>query len=237
MKAIIFAAGLGTRIQEISKGRPKALIEINNKPLLQLAIEYLAKNGIDAIIVNVHHQSQLIIDFINHSNFSIPISISDETDLLLDTGGGLLKAKSFFDEEDFIAYNVDVLTNLNLEQIIAEHKRSAAIATLAIRNRATSRHLLFDKDFRMIGWENSSTKEKIVHRSEAGFPFAFSGIQVLSPKIFKLINRNVLEPFSITKSYIELSKDYLIKGFLHDDNYWFDVGKPDTYQKACEFLK
>jgi len=236
MKALLFAAGLGTRIQEISKGKPKALVVLNNKELIVHAIEYLHKNKIEEVIVNIHHQSKMMIDFISNYKFPIPVTISDESDLLLDTGGGLLNVKDFFKSEDtFVIYNVDVLTNLDLSKMFEFHKATNALASLAVRDRNTSRYLLFNKNNKMIGWENVGSGEKILHSSEASERLAFSGIHILSTKIFSLLEDSE-RIFSITKSYIKLSKEYLIQGYVHDNDYWFDVGKPESYYQAEKFL-
>lgn len=238
MKAIIFAAGLGTRIQEISKGKPKALVEFNGKTLLELAVEYLAKNGVEAVLINIHHRAEMMKDFINSTSFPIPITISDETDELLDTGGGLLKAKDFFkNEKDFVVFNVDVLTDLNLSEMQAVHNKSGAIATLAVRKRATSRYLLFDNSNRMVGWENIGTKEQILHKQVDYQQFAFSGIHILSTDIFCLLEEEKEIKFSITKSYIKFSKENTIQGYNHSNNYWFDVGKPESYNEALAYIQ
>ena len=238
MKAIIFAAGLGTRIQEISKGKPKALVEFDGKTLLERAVEFLANNGVEEVIINIHHRAEMMKVFINSHSFPIPISISDESDALLDTGGALLKAKDFFkDESDFVVFNVDVITNIDLNKMFDSHSKSDAIATLAVRDRKTSRYLLFDKDNRMIGWENILTKEQIIHRKSDYSQLAFSGIHILSKQIFPLLEMEQSPKFSITKSYISLSENYLIQAFNHSNDYWFDVGKPESYNEALEFLK
>ena len=238
MKAIVFAAGLGTRIQEISKGKPKALVEFDGKTLLEKAIDFLAKNGLEAVIVNVHHRSDLMKSFIKNHDFPIPVSISDESNLLLDTGGGLLKARSFFDgESDFVALNVDVLSNLNVQQMYQTHKKTNALATLAVRNRKTSRYLLFDTQNKMIGRKNINSKEQILHTKVSYQQLAFSGIHILSTQIFNLLEREEKSVFSITQSYINLSKENAIFAYIHNQDYWFDVGKPESYQEAKIFLK
>jgi len=237
MKAILFAAGLGTRIQEISKGKPKALVDFNNKTLLEIAIEFLSEKGVEEVIVNIHHQAELMRDYIYNHVFSIPVSISDESDLLLDTGGGLLKARSFFaNETDFIAFNVDVLSNIDLQKMYKEHVSSEALATLAVRNRKTSRYLLFNAEDKMIGWENVNTQEKIIHSNGNYQQLAFSGIHILSTKIFDLLEQENKKVFSITKSYISLSKNNLIQAYIHDTDFWFDVGKPVSYQEASRYF-
>lgn len=237
MKALLFAAGLGTRIQKISKGKPKALVELNGKTLLERAVDYLSNNGISELIVNIHHQADMMEEFISSQDFPIPVHISDERAQLLDTGGGLLKARHFFEgEENFLVYNVDVLSDINIEELIIQHKENKALATLAVRNRSTSRYLLFNLNNKMIGWENINTKERILHKDDVYKQLAFSGVHILSTKIFKLLDQRPNKAFSITKSYIELSEKNKILAFLHDDGYWFDVGKPDSYKAASEFL-
>jgi len=238
MKAIIFAAGLGTRIQEITKGKPKALLTINGEILLEKAIGFLSDNGVNEVIINIHHRIDLMKDFISSTNFPIPVSISDESDLLLDTGGGLLKARSFFNEDkDFVVFNVDVISNIDLQEMYKMHRQSNALATLAVRNRKTSRYLLFNNNNKMIGWENKNSKEQILHSDEKYQSLAFSGIHILSPQIFDLLEQEKSSVFSITKSYINLSKEHKIQAYIHDQDYWFDVGKPESYKEASEFLK
>jgi len=238
MKAIIFAAGLGTRIQEISKGKPKALVEFDGKTLLERAVEFLANNGVEEAIVNIHHRAEMMKVFINSHSFPIPISISDESDALLDTGGALVKAKDYFKgEKDFVVFNVDVITNINLAKMLDSHIKSEAIATLAVRDRKTSRYLLFDKNNKMIGWENILTNEQIIHCQSNSSQFAFSGIHILSKQIFPLLEMEQSPKFSITKSYISLSENYLIQAFNHSNDYWFDVGKPESYNEALKFMK
>jgi NDP-sugar pyrophosphorylase family protein len=240
MKAILFAAGLGTRIQSVSKGLPKALLDVNGMTLVDHAISYLIDNRVDEIIINVHHQSDLVVKHLESNRYNCNIIISDETNKLLDTGGGLLKAKEHLKNEDcFIAYNVDILTNLDLKQMAEIHKsKNDTLATLAVRDRSTSRYLLFDKQLKMIGWENRNSGERILHTKEDYLnAFAFSGIHIISNKIFDLLERTNQEVFSITKSYIELSENNNINAYNHTNDYWFDVGKPETYQQACDFLK
>ncbi len=237
MKSIIFAAGLGTRIQQISKGKPKALVEIQNKTLLQIAVEFLSKNGIEEVIVNIHHQSEMMKEFIEKINFPIPVSISDESNLLLDTGGGLLKARDFFSGENhFLAFNVDVISNININKMLKAHIESKALATLAVRDRSTSRYLLFDNQNKMVGWGNIQTKEQILHKEGIYNQLAFSGIHILSTKIFDFLEQEERENFSITQSYIQLSKDNVIRGYIHNQDYWFDVGKPESYKAAQDFM-
>jgi len=236
MKAIIFAAGLGTRIQTITKGLPKALLVFDGVSLLERAIVYLQKNAVTEIIVNVHHQAELIKSFILERKWDIPIYISDETDKLLDTGGALLKVQDFFSKEkDFVAYNVDIITNLNLLEMIEYHRKEGAIATLAVRNRQTSRYLLWDNDNNMIGWENVQKNERILHKEIPFVQAAFSGVHIVSGQIFNYIHKK--GAFSITPLYIDLAKNQKIKAYFHNDTYWFDVGKPETYKLAQDYFR
>ena len=234
MKAMIFAAGLGTRLLNETSDKPKALVEIGGKTLLQHAIEKLKKEGVSEIVVNVHHFSKLVIDFISENDFGIIIHISDETGKLLDTGGGLKKASHFFnDNSPILIYNVDVLSNLNLEQLKNEHLKSGAIATLVVRNRATQRYFKFDNKKRLVGWLNKKTGEtkiSVPENFKDSTEMAFSGIHIIQPKLFDLMSAE--DKFSITNFYLELAKNHLIKGYFDDSELWMDVGKPEKLAEA-----
>ena len=231
---MVFAAGLGTRLKSETNNKPKALVEIGGKTLLHHAIEKLKNEGIDEIVVNVHHFSDKIIAYIKEHNFNIRIHISDESGRLLDTGGGLKKAKHFFTGTDSILiYNVDIISNLSLKTLIDCHKDSGALATLAVRNRVTQRYLKFEANKRLVGWLNKKTGEKkisVPENFEKGIEKAFSGIHIVQPQIFDLMPEK--EIFSIIDLYLELAKKHLIKGYFDDSNLWMDVGKPDQLQKA-----
>jgi NDP-sugar pyrophosphorylase family protein len=237
MKAMLFAAGLGTRLGELTKDKPKALVEIKGKTLLEYSIDYLKSFGVTTIVINVHHFAQKIIDFVkDNNNFGIEIIISDETNLLLDTGGGLLKAKEYFDE-DFIVYNTDIITDLQLDKLIDFHKNNDGIVSLAVRNRETQRYIIFDDNFLLSGWTNLATEEKIITRKfEQENLRAFSGIHILSPRIFPLLENFGQEKFSITKAYIEFSKTQKLYGFEHNYGYWIDTGKLQDLQKAYDLI-
>lgn len=234
MKAMVFAAGLGTRLLEETSDKPKALVKIGDKTLLQLAIEKLKNEGILEIVVNVHHFSHLVIDFLSNHNFDIPIHISDESGKLLDTGGGLKKAAPFFEgDSPVVIYNVDILSNLNLQKVKEAHLKSGALATLVVRNRTTQRYFKFDKEYRLIGWINKKTGESKVSISEKfkePVEMAFSGIHIIQPDIFKLMPFE--ERFSITNFYLELTKTHLIKGYFDDSELWMDIGKPVQLEEA-----
>ena len=234
MKAMIFAAGLGTRLLEETSDRPKALVEIGGKTLLQRAIEKLKNEGVSEIVVNVYHFSQLVIDFISETDFGIPIHISDESGKLLDTGGGLKKAAHFFvGSSPIIIYNVDILSNLNLQLLKNEHLNSGAIATLVVRNRTTQRYFKFDNEKRLVGWLNKKTGEtkiSIPENFKESVEMAFSGIHIVQPKLFELMPAE--DKFSITNFYLELAKTHLIKGYFDDSDLWMDVGKPEQLAEA-----
>ena len=238
MKAMIFAAGLGTRLQELTTAKPKALVYLNGKPLIQHCIEKLRNTGVSDIIINVFHYPELIIDFVRHNkNFGIHIEFSDESSELLDTGGGLMKAKHFFKgSESFFVCNTDVISDIDLNVMLTHHLASDSLATLAVRNRETSRYFLFDETQTLKGWENRKSSERIVHTADDTplTPLAFSGIQLVNSDFFKLCKQE--GKFSITKSWIELSKHNIIKGYLHDNDYWFDLGTPQALVTAEDYF-
>jgi len=235
---MVFAAGLGTRLLEATQNKPKALVEIGGKPLLQHAIEKLKKEGFSEVIVNVHHFSELVIEFLNANDFGIPVHISDETEKLLDTGGGLKKAASFLTgDEPVLIYNVDVLSNLKLQNVIEYHNKAGALATLVVRDRKTQRYFKFDHEKRLVGWINKKTGEKkiaIPENFDQTAGMAFSGIHVVSPEIFKLMPDE--DRFSITDFYLYLAKNHLIKGYFDESEIWMDVGKPDELAKAKQLF-
>lgn len=232
MKAMIFAAGLGTRLGELTQNQPKALVEVHGKALLWHAVEYLKQYGISEIIINIHHHGNKIREYVKtQRDFGISVYFSDETDELLDTGGGLVKASGFFDDEmPFVAYNVDVITRLNISEMLHHHQKLTALATLAVKNRITSRYFIFDDHQILCGWINKSTGQKRLYREVKNpHELAFSGIQILSPEIFKV---NKLEgKFSLTDMYLNLAKNYNIFAYRHDD-IWFDLGKPEQIKQA-----
>ncbi|MCK5856975.1 MAG: nucleotidyltransferase family protein [Bacteroidales bacterium] len=238
MKAMIFAAGLGTRLYPITKDRPKAMAEVNGITLLEHNIRFIAAQGFDEIIINVHHFSEKVIDFLkSKNNFGLKIEISREIDLL-DTAGGLAKAASFFDHEDFLLYNVDVVSNIDLQAMLAFHQQQNAIATLALRQRETSRYLLFDKQNHLAGWRNKSTNDEIlcgISSSNGLQEFAFSGIHIISPQLLPLLG--VIRKHSLTPFYLDVAKEKIIAGYEHTDDIWFDCGKPETLAQASEYLK
>ncbi|MCK4689983.1 MAG: nucleotidyltransferase family protein [Candidatus Marinimicrobia bacterium] len=238
MKAMILAAGLGTRLRPLTNSKPKALIEINKIPLLEIVIKRLKLYDFNEIIINVHHFADQIIGFLKEkNNFSIDIRVSDETDLLLSTGGGLKKASWFFnDNKPFLVHNVDILSDINLKQFYRAHINSEALATLAVRNRQSSRYLLFDNENNLCGWKNTKTNElKIAIQSKSDLiPLAFSGIHIINPSIFDLMPEQHV--FSMIDVYLNLAANYSIKEFNHDSSMWIDIGTKESLIEANKIL-
>jgi NDP-sugar pyrophosphorylase family protein len=228
MKAMIFSAGLGTRLGEETRDKPKALVEIGGKPLLQHAIEKLAQEGFSEVVVNVHHFARQVSEYIRSRKFGIPVIISDESEKLLNTGGALKKAAPLLGVENpVLVYNVDVLSNLYLPDLVQDHNRSGALATLVVRNRKTERYFKFNNEKRLVGWVNKKTGDSLIAVPDAfeqAAEMAFSGIHIVNPEIFNLMPAE--DSFSIINLYLSLAKDYLLKGFFDESELWIDVGKP-----------
>lgn len=234
---MIFAAGLGTRLRPLTNDRPKALVKVHGKTLLQHAIEHLKRFGITTIVINIHHFGQTVLDLLEqHQSFGCKLIISDERDALLETGGGLKKAARHFEgEKAIIAYNVDILSNINLNKMLNYHNKQQALATLATRNRESSRYLLFNSEQFMCGWTNTKTNEiKQVREATSTNSYAFSGIHIINPKLFNFITQE--GKFSIITTYLDLARKHKIVAYSHDSDYWFDVGKPERLQEAIDFL-
>lgn len=238
MKAMLFAAGLGTRLRPFTNHNPKALVTVNGKTLLEHNIKYLQRFKIFDVIINVHHFAPAIEDMLRkNKGFGSMVTVSDERNELLETGGGLKKAASYFAGEDaFVVMNVDVLTNLDLGKIIAAHYNSKPLATLAVMKRNSSRQLLFDDKMRLCAWQNNSTGEKRISvQADPLFPFAFSGIQVLSPQ---LLNNIPFEgKFSLIDVYLHFAKNNIINGYDHTGDNFIDVGKPESIEQAEELFR
>jgi NDP-sugar pyrophosphorylase family protein len=229
---MILSAGLGTRLKPWTDSHPKALAMVNGKPLLQRNIEYLQQFGITEVIINVHHFADQITRAVeNNQGWGSRITISDETEAVLETGGGLLKASWFFDTGDFVLMNSDVLTNMDLGAMIRFHQRHSPLATLAVTGRQTSRYFLFDEDDNLCGWRNIKTGEEIITRpTENVHAKAFSGIHVINPDLFTQIN--LKGKFSMVDLYLQVSKTKALKGFDHSASSFIDVGKPESIVKA-----
>lgn len=231
---MIFAAGLGTRLNDETLNKPKALVDVGGKTLLQRAIEKLKNEGVSEIVINVHHFSKLIISFLNNSDFGIKILISDETEKLLDTGGGLKKAAGFLaGDEPILIYNVDIISDLSLQLLLEEHLKSNSLVTLAVRKRETQRYFKFNENKQLVGWINKKTGETKISRQanfETAVEMAYSGIHIVQPEIFSLMPEN--DRFSITDFYLELAKTHSIKGYFDDSELWMDVGKPEQLEEV-----
>ena len=243
MKALVFAAGLGTRLRPLTDHKPKALVELCGVTMLERVITNIKNCGITDVVVNVHHFGEQIIDFLkDKDNFGINITISDERDLLLDTGGGILKARHLLEgDEPFLVHNADILTDLNLAEMIAYHKANGADVTLLAKQRSTQRYLVFGENNQMVGWTNIATGEvkpaDLVVKQENSL-LAFGGVHVISPRIFDSLAKFATEPkFSIMQYYIAACRDIIIAGYNPDGYNWFDIGKIETLQKAEQFLQ
>ncbi len=233
IKAMILAAGLGTRLKPFTDAHPKALAMVNGKSLLQRNIEYLQSFGIKDVIINVHHFADQIINEVNkNKGFGSNISISDETGKVLETGGGLKKAAWYFKGTDaFILLNVDVLTDMDLNLMIKQHITKKPLATLAVTTRKSFRYFLFDKKDNLCGWKNEvSGEQKISKKISTYKPKAFSGIHIISPEIFPLMK--VEEKISMVDVYLDLAKSHIITAFDHSTSKFIDVGKPESIAVA-----
>lgn len=237
MKAMILAAGLGTRLKELTQEKPKALVEVAGKPLLAHVLNKLIASGFDEIVINVHHFAQQVIDYLKNNYSSFTIHISDESNQLLDTGGGILKAKPFLaGNEPFLVHNVDIISDIDLQQLMKFHLERECLATLAVSNRDSSRKLLFDTQIRLRGWKNLNTGETIIpgNSTEDLIELAFSGVHVISPTIYNHINST--GAFSIIKTYLSLCEQHHISGFPVSHNFVIDVGKPEGLASAEKYL-
>ena len=230
MKAMIFAAGVGKRLGELTTSLPKALIEINRKTVLRLAVEKLTTHGFNDIIVNVHHLADMVekeIESLRKSGYNI--TVSDERDLLLETGGGLFKARWFFNNNPFVLYNTDIVTDLNLTSLYRFHLEKRGIASLAVRNRPGNRFFLIDSEGKIRGWRNKSTGEEVI---AGGIPdglaeIAFSGIHMVNPEIFNYMEEGI---YTMTTLYLKLASDQRIYTFRHDEGFWADIGTKENLE-------
>ena len=238
MKAMILAAGMGTRLLPLTQDKPKALVECAGISLLEHALDSLKNAGVYQIIINVHHFGNQIVDFIKQDRFSeLEIEISDESDVLLDSGGSVMHAKSFLDGvEPFLVWNVDVVSDISIPLMLLAFHKMQPLALLAVRNRFTSRNLLFDDKNLLCGWRNNKSGEtKMVQNKEHLKGYAFSGIQIMHPDVFKF--NSLQPPFSLTDMYLSLAKEFPIGAYLHDEDYWFDLGTPESIQKANAYFQ
>ncbi len=243
MKAMVLAAGLGTRLRPLTDNRPKALVEIAGRTLLEITLTRLREFGVHEVIVNVHHFADMVVDYLKaNRNFGMRIEVSRE-EVLLDTGGGLKRAAWFFLEdagtrdEPFILHNVDVLSTIDLGRMVKEHAENRALATLAVQQRQTSRYLLFDEQLQLCGRRTARDgKTEIVWPSQQPLALAFSGIHVVSPRILPMMKEEGV--FSIIDVYLRLAGEgEKIQAFRADDYYWRDLGTQESLRQAAEDLK
>jgi NDP-sugar pyrophosphorylase family protein len=236
MQAMIFAAGLGTRLKPITESIPKALVEVNGKTLLEIAIRKLIENDFRKIIINVHHFADNVKDFLDKNTFAAEIIISDESELLLDTGGGLKYAQKYFDDSPLLVHNVDIISNLNLKEFYQYHLSDDAVASLVVSKRVTSRYLLLNDENILCGWEDVKKNEKIIVRDKDNlYQFAYNGIHILNPQIINQFPEEKV--FSVIKAYLKLAETEEIQGYVCNDIKWIDVGKLDSLEKAEELVK
>ena len=239
MKAMVLAAGLGTRLRPLTADRPKALVEVAGRTMLEITLSRLRAFGIREVIVNVHHFADLVLEYLkSKNNFGMHIEISREEELL-DTGGGLKKAAWFLEggEEPFILHNVDVVSSIDLSVMIRLHAERDALATLAVQDRQTSRYLLFDERLELCGRQSTrEQKLEMVRPSPKPQKLAFSGIHVISPRIFQMMIKD--DVFSIIDFYLQLAgRGHRILAFRADEYYWRDLGKPENVAQAAVDLE
>ena len=242
-KAMVLAAGLGTRLRPLTDHRPKALVEINGRTLLEITMSKLRAAGVREVIVNAHHFADMIVDYLKqHNNFGLQVEVSRE-EVLLDTGGGLKKAAWFFlqdssaKDEPFILHNVDVISNVDLGRMAEYHAAHNALATLMVQNRKTSRYLLFDEQGNLCGRRSPGGRaDEIVRPTQRPQPLAFSGIHIISPRLLPMITEEGV--LSIITTYLRLAaQGEKIAAFCADESYWRDLGNPESLRLAAEDLR
>ncbi|MGC2772515.1 MAG: nucleotidyltransferase family protein, partial [Candidatus Sulfotelmatobacter sp.] len=242
MKAMILAAGLGTRLRPLTDDRPKALVEVAGRTLLEITLSRLRTFDVREVIINVHHFADMVVDYLKaNDNFGMRIEISRE-EVLLDTGGGLKKAAQFFLEnssgldEPFVVHNVDVISAIDLGRMAQFHREHGALATLAVQERETSRYLLFDGQLLCGRRAGRDQKPELVRRADQVQVLAFSGIHVVSPRLFAMMTEE--GAFSIIASYLRLAaQGEKILAFRADEYYWRDLGRPENVAQAAQDLK
>ena len=238
MKAMILAAGLGTRLRPLTNDRPKALVEVAGRTLIEITLRRLSSFGIREVIINVHHFADMVVDYLEkNGNFGMRIEISRE-DVLLDTGGGLKKAAWFFDHtsEPFVLHNVDVISTIDLSRMVKFHKEENALATLAAQERETSRYLLFDEKNELCGRRGNGQAPEMVRRASHARALAFSGVHLISPRFLPMMTEEGV--FSIITSYLRVAgQGEKIAAFRADEYYWRDVGKPENVAQAARDME
>ena len=242
MNALILAAGLGTRLGELTSDRPKALVEVCGRTMLEHQLRHLSAAGFDRFVINIHHFAPKVKAFLEeHQNFGLDIRLSDETDLLLDTGGGIRKAMRLFaGEQPVLVHNVDIFSSVDLKALYCGHVESGADATLVVAERSTSRYLYFDDGSMLRGWSNEKTGQVRSPYSDFDkttfLPRAFQGIHVVSRSLLPLLDEIAEPKFSITDFYVDNAARLRLRSVLSDCNNWVDAGKPETLERAAQII-
>lgn len=237
MKAMLFAAGRGTRLAPLTDRHPKCLVRAGGKTLLEHNIHKLKAAGVETIVINVHHFANQVIDFVQARDFGVSIQISDEKELLGQGGGLLFASKYFQGVSDFLVCNSDIYTDLDLAALISAHRANNSLATLAVASRETSRYLRFDESMDLCGWENARTGERISWSAKSYQKFAFNGLQVISPRIFDYMS-DMGTSFSTIPAYLKAAEQgESIKAFQVNDSYWIDIGTVEKLEGLRQHLK
>ena len=243
MNALILAAGLGTRLGDLTSDRPKALVQVAGCTMLEHQLRHLSAAGFDRFVINIHHFAPKVKAFLEeHNNFGLDIRLSDETYMLLDTGGGIRKAMRLFDNDrPVLVHNVDIFSSVDLKALYCGHIESGADSTLLVAQRTTSRYLYFDADGLLRGWSNVKTGQ--VRSPYPGFdksrftPCAFQGIHVISSSLLPLLDEIPGQRFSITDFYIDNAARLRLRSVVSDSEEWVDAGKPETLECASQIIK
>jgi N-acetyl-alpha-D-muramate 1-phosphate uridylyltransferase len=236
MKAMIFAAGLGKRLGEITENIPKALVDVNGKTALQLAVEKCSSYGFDDIIINVHHFADMVEDEVKKLNKKgFRITVSNERDKLLENGGGLFKARDFFGKSPFLLYNVDIVSDFDISALYRLHFEKKGLAALAVRHRSGKRYLLIDGNGQLRGWRNIYTGEQILacDTAEGLSEIAFSSIHIVEPEIFNYMSEGI---YTMVDLYLKLAPEHDIFTLKHDEGYWIDMGTPESLEYVRKLL-
>jgi len=234
---MILAAGKGTRLGRITESIPKALVDLNGKTALHLAVEKCSYHGFDDIIINVHHFADMVEEEVRRLNRSgFRVSISDERDGLLETGGGLFKARDFFDKNPFLVYNVDIVSDLDLTALYNYHIEKRGLATLAVRKRPGNRFYLVNSLGLIRGWRNNATGEEILTGTikEELSEIAFSSMHIIEPEIFNYMHEG---KYTLTDLYLKLASEHDIYTFRDDTGYWGDIGTPESLEYARQLFR
>ena len=234
---MILSAGKGTRMRKITETVPKVLVDINGKSLLRRAVEKCVEHGFDDIIINVHHFADMVeVEIERLKRLGYRITVSDERNELLDTGGGLYKAKDFFDTDPFLLYNADIITDFDLTELLGYHRKKGGLATLAVRHRPGNRYLLVNEEGLLCGWCNNLTGERIIARGNDKnlSEIAFSSMHIIDPEIFNYMSDGI---YSMTPLYLNLASSHRIYTLLSDSGYWFNTGTPEILDEVRKFVK